>query len=65
MGMTIEVPKVSDTAKLSAKDAAEALGVAKRTVLNYITTGQLRATLNKKNQYRISGRDLIRFWNQF
>lgn len=65
MSMTIEQPQVSATAKLSAKDAAQVLGVAKRTVLNYITTGQLRATINKKNEYRISGRDLIRFWNQY
>lgn len=63
--MTIEQPQVSATAKLSAKDAAEKLGIAKRTVLNYITTGQLRASLNKKNQYRISGKDLIKFWSQF
>ena len=62
--MTTEQPQVSRSARLSAKDAASLLGVAKRTVLNYIASGQLRATLNGKQQYRINGNDLIKFWNQ-
>lgn len=63
--MITERPQVNRTARLSAKDAAQLLQVSKRSVLNYITSGQLRASLNRKNQYRISGGDLITFWNNF
>lgn len=76
--MIIEQPQVSQTAKLSAKQAAEVLQVSKRSILNYITSGRLRATIATRKvkekdgstktvygKYRITGRDLIRFWNQF
>lgn len=78
MGMTIEMPQVSDTAKLSAKDVAELLGISKRTVLSHIQTGLLKATFitrvtkNKDGEtkityskYRISGKDLKKYWNQY
>ena len=76
--MTIEMPQVSDTAKLSAKDVAELLGISKRTVLSHIQAGLLKATFITRvtkdedgetkttySKYRISGKDLKKYWNQF
>lgn len=61
--MCSEKPTVSLTARLKVKDAAEKLGISKRMVQRYITSGRLKAHI-VGNSYRIFGRDLIIFWNQ-
>ena len=60
--MCTECPTISLTARLKVKDVAEALQVSKRMVQKYITSGQLKAHV-VGNQYRVFGRDLIKFWN--
>ena len=62
--MCQEPPTVSLTARLKAKDCADILGVSKRAVQKYIAEGRLKAHI-VGNSYRIFGRDLIKFWNQF
>ena len=76
--MTTEMPQVSDTAKLSALDAAKLLGINKRTVLLHIQNGLLKASFTTKKKkdkdgniketcgkYRISGKELKKYWNQY
>lgn len=72
--MTTEEPRVNLTDRLSAKDAAAMLQVSKRSVLNYITNGQLKASFTTRkdekgnviySKYRILGRDLLKFWKNF
>lgn len=63
--MTIEIPKVREDARLTAKQAADVLMVSKRSVLNWITSGKLKATLNVKKEYRISGREILKLWRSY
>lgn len=63
--MTIEIPKVREDARLTAKQAADVLKVSKRSVLNWITSGKLKATLNVKKEYRISGREILKLWRSY
>lgn len=65
MTMTIEIPKVREDARLTAKQAADVLMVSKRSVLNWITSGKLKATLNVKKEYRISGREILKLWRSY
>lgn len=65
MTMTIEIPKVREDARLTAKQAADVLKVSKRSVLNWITSGKLKATLNVKKEYRISGREILKLWRSY
>ena len=51
-------------ARLRVKDCADILGMSKRTVQNYIAEGRLKAHI-VGNSYRVFGRDLINFWNQY
>lgn len=73
--MCQEQPTVSLTAKLNTEQCAQILGVSKRSVQNYIAEGRLKAHLLvvrkdengkvKYSRYRVFGRDLIKFWNQY
>ena len=51
-------------ARLRVKDCADILGMSKRAVQNYIAEGRLKAHI-VGNSYRVFGRDLINFWNQY
>lgn len=72
--MCTEQPAVSLTARLKVKDVAEKLQVSKRMVQKYITSGKLKARIVERKDengkvvyasYRIFGRDLIKFWNEY
>lgn len=62
--MCQEEPKVGRMARLRVKDCADILGMSKRAVQNYIAEGRLKAHI-VGNSYRVFGRDLINFWNQY
>ena len=62
--MCQDQPTVSLTARLKVKDCADILQMSKRAVQNYIAEGRLKAHI-VGNSYRVFGRDLIKFWNQY
>ena len=62
--MCQDQPKVGLTARLKVKDCADILQMSKRAVQTYIAEGRLKAHI-VGNSYRVFGRDLIKFWNQY
>ena len=59
--MCYDQPDISLTARLRAKDVAKLLDMPKRTVLQHIAEGKLKAHI-VGNSYRIFGRDVIAYF---
>lgn len=47
---------------LSAKEAAEQVGLSKQAILKAINRGQLSATKDRKGEWRIDAAELFRVW---
>lgn len=61
--MTTIEPKISPLARLELREAAEALGVNKSTILRWTRKGILRAGVKRSNCRKFwTGAELIRLW---
>ena len=56
-------PEVSPTARYELKDASEALGIHKSTLLNWTKKGHIKAGVRKVNGRKVwLGSELVRCW---
>ena len=61
--MVTEEPNVSDTARYSVTQAAEVMGVNRRTILRHTDAGYLKCNYRRTNQRKFYfGKELKRYW---
>lgn len=61
--MTPTRPNISYTGSYTVTQASELLGISRRTLRRYESSGLVVAHLNKLGRRKYSGRELIKLWN--
>ena len=62
-GINPEPPELKPTGRYTATDAANILGLSRRTVTRAIAAGNLRAINPMDTRKRFLGRELRRYWD--
>ena len=64
--MSIDEPKLSDTARVPIGKAAEILGISRDTLRNHTNNGYVKCGYNRINKRRFyTGKELKRYWRSY